>query len=1106
MMGASSIPKGQSLVVNDMDALTNESYPQILFSGGCDPGTFTQDCIGKRYLNAAHSGGIAYIGNSYYGWSDEAIFLRYFLQVLYAPQSTDYWQYTLGKAFNHIRTGAVNYRLNLLGEPEMSVWTDVPKKMNVTVSPDSLKFGEKSTQITVSGLTAKDIAQICLQKGSEYYAVQSVTGNGTCTFTGLPAQKGDLKVTVTAHNYIPVEKIIRLEGGKTITLLGTKIYDGDEFGNGIGNGNGKIDAGETIQLELSLRNDGTAPVTGAIIQILNTHPYIEFLKDTITLRTIASGGTITSKLTFTVRPDTPESWKDQLGNQHFELLITSDSIIQTIPVSFDTHAPNICLHDRYDIQARNGSSQLKAGDMVDYKIKLYNHGLAEGNTVVMYISSPSDQIIIFTNRTHWMKIPPQSEVLTYKPLTLLLSDNYISGQPIPITLNLTSELGQEWNFSFDLAEKRPIAIPSDSIQHKANETDITLSWPTRQGITGYHVYREYTDGNGISEYRKLTNFEIRSSAFTDHGLDKNTAYRYKISVISNSGLESILSEAITASTTLPVAEGFPVVFNEGDAFIYASMNVADVNNDGTEEIMTTMTYNKKDKHGWLVGLTADGADLFDYDGNVTTHQGVAYVDKTIQVPPVIGDLDGDGRTEVITATRFIQTQDAPAQNLLTCYSMFDDNTDRKPDVVWQKLIKKGCDVPPVLADVNNDGLLEIIYRSDYQSPGIQIYDYRGELLNSISLETAGGTIAVADLDGDDDLEIIAGDLNGVSIWHHDLSPYSTNPVFTRPGYTFHSSVTVCDLDNDGEKEILVAASSKNIDTVKKETDSPVFAFKPNGNLIAGWDGSQKTRFDILWHYKHETSVCDMDRDGRVEVACIGVDSLKVWNSDGSKRFSVKMEGRDMKISDLTPILADVDGDGMAEVVVVTASSKITDVMAYKLDGTMAAGFPLQTDYGFNGSPCVTDLDGDGENELIAGNFNMVHVWKTPGKPSALDWRQTRVTPAHTGEYRHCFTRTIDYLTVWSNSKEFCGDVIVASDSLIIGKNCKFTMADNATITVRSGAHLIIGGYVVNADIRVENGGKITLQDGGTIRLRKGGRLWVDKEASLNLLDGSLYPD
>ena len=52
----------------DMDNLTNADQPAILYSIGCWPAAFDYDCMAEHWTNNPNGGGVAFIGNSRYGW------------------------------------------------------------------------------------------------------------------------------------------------------------------------------------------------------------------------------------------------------------------------------------------------------------------------------------------------------------------------------------------------------------------------------------------------------------------------------------------------------------------------------------------------------------------------------------------------------------------------------------------------------------------------------------------------------------------------------------------------------------------------------------------------------------------------------------------------------------------------------------------------------------------------------------------------------------------------------------------------------------------------------------------------------------------------------
>lgn len=78
----------------------------------------------------------------------------------------------------------------------------------------------------------------------------------------------------------------------------------------------------------------------------------------------------------------------------------------------------------------------------------------------------------------------------------------------------------------------------------------------------------------------------------------------------------------------------------------------------------------------------------------------------------------------------------------------------------------------------------------------------------------------------------------------------------------------------------------------------------------------------------------------------------------------------------SPVLGDLDGDGVLEIVVGSDNNK---VYAWKPDGTLMPGWPVTTNDSVRSSPALADVDGDGHLEVIVGSFdNKVYVWNFHG--------------------------------------------------------------------------------------------------------------------------------
>lgn len=179
------------------------------------------DAMSEELLQNPNGGGVAYVGNSRFSWIGVGDnFQRAFFRRLMTTRH-------IGLA-NDTRVGMVNestgfyrlynkwaiFTLNLMGDPEMPVWTARPRTMTVSF-PGVV---DKRLPFTVSvrrPFLFLDLplagAFVHIKRGS-FVRTATTNGLGLATFDLNPASLGALEVTVTAVDYLPFIGTARIAG------------------------------------------------------------------------------------------------------------------------------------------------------------------------------------------------------------------------------------------------------------------------------------------------------------------------------------------------------------------------------------------------------------------------------------------------------------------------------------------------------------------------------------------------------------------------------------------------------------------------------------------------------------------------------------------------------------------------------------------------------------------------------------------------------------------------------------------------------------------------------------------------------------------------------
>jgi len=296
--------------------------------------------------------------------------------------------------------------------------------------------------------------------------------------------------------------------------------------------------------------------------------------------------------------------------------------------------------------------------------------------------------------------------------------------------------------------------------------------------------------------------------------------------------------------------GWPISMPMDD---HPTLLAADLDGDGNLEIVVK---GNSSNPRMMVVVSSSGRILSQWNLPPKTWGG------SIESTPAVGDLDGDGQLEIVSAD--------PSE-----FAGYDWNTGQWNNTgVIHVLNMDGSELPgwpqytdgiifssPAVGDINRDGQNEIVVglmfagsAPDYRYGGLYAFDRSGNVLPGWPVEKGWNfwsSPSLGDLDGDGDLEIAASRLGFVTyVFHPDGSLAAGWPQYT--GWNDYYSTIMADVDGDGALDVLTTAGSVS-------AGGGVYAW--------GYDGTPITGFPKLTEMDAQApvTVVDIDQDGQVEL-------------------------------------------------------------------------------------------------------------------------------------------------------------------------------------------------------------------------------------------------
>jgi hypothetical protein len=391
--------------------------------------------------------------------------------------------------------------------------------------------------------------------------------------------------------------------------------------------------------------------------------------------------------------------------------------------------------------------------------------------------------------------------------------------------------------------------------------------------------------------------------------------------------------------------------------------------------------------------------------------------------------------------------------------------------------------PIVLEDLNNDFQLESIAVGGDFSPSnrfayVFAWKLDGQQASGFPIQVQdnnlmSGTfnltrVIAGDFDGDGSKEVLV--LDGPTFTTYDLRLFNhggSPKPFNAPILTgVPAGMAAADLDHNGKLETILVNHSDSLGT-----QAAIHVFQPDGSERPGWPVDISASHSSFFSYSG-VAVGDLRRDGHEEIVVSNGSGLYIFNPDGTLFSSAWPLAISNSLTYLRPLIADIDGDGLPEIVVPLDdfNSGGLQLRAFRSDGSVLKTWALAGVNNFvsaaDAAATIGDFNQDGITD-IAVTYQLSAPTVFPGAVTMLDTHSPFVAANNDWPMVLQNPRNNPVL-LRTSASSLAVTLTTGSNPSVLGDSLLFT----ATLTPRTGngsVQFLDGATPISGSIPLSNG-------------------------------------